>query len=287
VTALDDADAGTAGEIPPVAVGDELIPGYVVVELLRRGRRLDTYDVLSVERRCPCIVKIVRPDRAHEQRPAHALTQEGELLRRLTHPHLVRCYEVIETPYPAIVLETLPGDMLSAVIEDGRLAATDVAELGLQLTSVLAYLHDNGWLHLDVKPSNIVVAAGRATLIDLSLAAPPGSGRAGAGTRGYLAPEQAAGGPLLPATDVFGLGVTLGECLTGTLAYGNEATWDGPRWIRRARIAPRRRFVRQIARRAPLLAPLVGSCLATDPSQRPSIADVRAALRHPRQDDSA
>lgn len=263
----------------PPSAGDEIVPGYEVVALLRGGRRLDTYDVYSVERDCRCVVKTVRPDRMHEPEPVRALMREGELLRELTHPHLVRCYEVVRDPVAAIVLETLPGDMLSAIIEDGRLSVADTAELGLQLVSALGYLHRHEWLHLDVKPSNIAVAAGRATLIDLSLASPPGRGRPGAGTRGYLAPEQAKGGPLSPATDVFGLGVVLGECLTGTLAYGNEATWDRRKrpWAGRGD-GLRRRFARRVDRQSPQLAGLVRACIAVDPADRPSLADVRAAL---------
>ena len=96
---------------------------------------------------------------------------------------------------------------------------------------MLGHLHHHDWLHLDVKPANVVVDHGRAVLIDLSLAGRPGSGRAGAGTRGYLAPEQARGRDLTAATDVWGLGVTLIEAFTDDVPYGDEATWDtGRRW---------------------------------------------------------
>jgi eukaryotic-like serine/threonine-protein kinase len=263
-----------------VAVGDELLPGYTLLTLLRRGRRLDTFDVYSHERDCRCVVKMLRPDRSAEPEPAEALRREGHLLRDLTHPHLLRCYEVVEAPHPAIVLETLSGSMLSAVIEEQRLNAADVAQLGLQLSSALGYLHRQGWLHLDVKPANVAVAAGRATLIDLSLARRPGIGKPGAGTRGYLAPEQAAGGHLSAATDVFGLGVTLGECVSGRLAYGDEASWTAA-WTRhfgRRTHRPQRRFARQLRRLPPGVAGLLLGCIEPNPTDRPTLAEVRTVL---------
>ena len=99
---------------------------------------------------------------------------EGELLATLAHPHLVRGYELVSAPRLAVVMETLTGATLAALIEDPRLGVVDTALLGRQLVSVLGYLHRRGWVHLDVKPANVVVQAGRAVLIDLGLASPPG-----------------------------------------------------------------------------------------------------------------
>lgn len=251
-----------------------MIPGYQVVSLLRRGGRLDTYDVYSQERDCRCVVKILRADRAHEASCRRDLLLEGQLLRDLTHPHLVRAYEVVDQPRPAVVLETLTGATLAALIEDAPLLPADVAHLGMQLASGLGYLHRHQWLHLDVKPSNIVVQAGRAILIDLSLVSRPGNGRAGAGTDGYLAPEQAHGRSLSPASDVFGLGVTLGEALTDRLPYGENSDWptgSGPR-------RPGRAFVRYLTRAPETLASLVRACIDPDPAHRPSLTEVATTL---------
>lgn len=257
--------------------GAEVLPGYRVVRLLAHGRRIDTYDVHSVERDCRCVVKILRADRLDEERVRAGVLLEGRLLTELTHPHLVRGYEVHQSPVPAIVMQTLTGATLAAVIDDGPLDVVDSARLGLHLVSVLGYLHRKGWLHLDVKPSNIVVEEGRATLIDLSLVGTPGEGRAGAGTRGYLAPEQARGTGLSAATDVWGLAVTLVEALTAEMPHGDEATWDS-----RPRIP-------LVHRRAPRpLPPIAGvpeeydallrACLARDPGARPTLDDVRRVL---------
>jgi eukaryotic-like serine/threonine-protein kinase len=265
-------------DFTPLPPGAEVLPGYEVVSLLAHGKRIDTYDVHSVERDCRCVVKILRGDRCDDERVRAAVELEGRLLCELQHPHLVRGYEVHLEPAPAMVLETLSGATLAALLDDGPLSVPDSALLGLQLGSVLGYLHRKGWLHLDLKPANVVVEQGRATLIDLSLVGRPGSGRPGAGTRGYLAPEQALGNGLSAATDVWGLGVTLVESLTGELPHGDEATWDSRRrlWLLHRREPGRVGPIEGIPRE---YDELLRGCLERNPLDRPTLLDVRHVLR--------
>ena len=256
------------------APGTQIVPGYEVVRLMRTGNRLMTYDVYSRERHCRCVLKVIRDDRLHEERCRRALLLEGRLARDLAHPHLVRAYDVIEHPRAAVVLETLSGDTLGALIEDEPLTPSDAALLGCQLASALSYVHSHDWLHLDVKPSNVVVQAGRAVLIDFSVVSRPGEGRPHAGTDGYLSPEQARGRDLTAASDVFGLGVTLGESLTGELPYGEESRW-------RRGFAPRtpaRAFRRGLSRVPDPMAELILAAVHPEPTRRPSMRDVRAVL---------
>lgn len=272
--------SGSSSDNPPagsvVEPGAEVLPGYRVVGLLTHGRRMDTYDAYDVDRDCRVVVKVLRPDRRHEERVRRAVLTEGEIVTTLSHPHLVRGYAAFDEP-PAVVLETLSGATLAALIDDDDLAPADAAQLGLHLVSALGYLHRHGWLHLDVKPSNVVVRHGLAILIDLSLASRFGRGRPGAGTRGYLSPEQARGIGLTPAADVWGLGITLIEALTGELPYGEEATWDAED---RGRLLPRRM---PRARKMPTglseeFDRLLRACIAFDPADRPTLAEVRAVL---------
>jgi eukaryotic-like serine/threonine-protein kinase len=239
-----------------VPLGAEVLPGYRVEGLLARGGRVDTYDVVSLERDCRAVVKVVRPDRLAEEHVRAAVLTEGALLTTLTHPHLVRGYEVVTGPLPAVVLETLPGATVTALVEDRRFAVADAALLGRQLASVLGYLHRQGWVHLDVKPDNVVVQEGRAVLIDLGLASRPGRVERSLGTDGYAAPEQDAGGSVSAATDVWGLAATLVECLTGR-APGREP---------------------ELSRVPAPLGPLLADCLRPEPERRPDLTVVADRL---------
>ncbi|MFR9728684.1 serine/threonine-protein kinase [Saccharopolyspora sp. MS10] len=276
----EDGDWGEPG--PVLDPGARLAPGYRVLSLLRRGNRLDVYDLWSEERGCRCVGKTLRPERAADTTAAGRLRGEGMLLTSLTHPHLVRGYDTVLSDDPArpvVITETLPGATLGYLVEQHeRLEPVDAAILGAQLCSALGYLHRQGWAHLDVKPSNVVCAGGRAVLLDLSLACRIGE-RSTAGTFDYLAPEQARGGEMTAATDTWGLGVTLYEALSGQ-----------PPW---AEVSHRRdehgerRYPQLTERPAPLrtrrglparLARTVDACLTPDPASRPGVQEVADRL---------
>lgn len=245
---------------------------YRLLSRLSHGHRLDTWDAFDEIRGTRCVVKVLREDRRHEPRLIEAVAREAEIAVGLAHPHLVRGYQRLDDP-PGVVLETLPGLTLGAVVEEGALAVADVAELGRQLCSVVGFLHHHGWLHLDIKPGNVVVDHGRAVLIDLSLAIAIGDQpRAGGGTPGYLAPEQARGRDVGPAADVWGLCVTLVECLTGEQPYGDEATWDSrPRRPWHAPLPPPPELPSDVPSG---LAELLRAGLELDPAARPRVADL-------------
>jgi len=204
-----------------LAPGSVIAPGYEVIEHLSRGRVLDVYDVWSDERECRCVAKALRPDRADDPSARRRLVREGRLLGKLSHPHIVHGYELLASEQPLVIMETLSGETLAHLIEEGdRLRPVEIAQLGLQLCSALQYLHQHGFLHLDLKPSNIVAEAGRAKIIDLSLARRPGRAGGGIGTWCYMAPEQVRGGELASPADVWGIGVVLREAATGVPVFG-------------------------------------------------------------------
>ena len=262
--------------------------GYEVLDHLHRSRGFDVYDAWSTERRCRCVIKTPRADRLDDPKLRRRLEREGRLLRRLTHPHILRGYDVIPGPPPAVVTETLRGATLEHLLETSRrLTAAEAAVLGMQLCSAVAYLHDQGYLHLDLKPSNVVVDAGRAIVVDLSIARKPGRGIPGLGTWAYLAPEQALGDQLGPAADVWGIGVVLFEALTGRPLFGDgDADDDGDSDVATDSVdpedypqlearAPRIRIVRRLPA---ALATAIDACLEPDPSRRPSVCDLSAML---------
>ena len=249
----------------------KLASGYRALRLLRQGEVTSVYDAWSEKRGCRCVVKVLRPGRA-DRADARALAAEGRLLLSLTHPHIVRAYELVGRPRLTLVLETLPGETLSRLLERRRrLSAPDLARLGLQLAAALGYLHRAGALHLDVKPSNVVCHAGLAKLIDLGIARPPGRSSRGVGTDDYLAPEQARGSAISPATDVFGLGGMLFQSATGHPPFrsrrGHWAQLEG----RAVPISSLRSLPAELSR-------AIDACLEPDPDARPTLDELARRL---------
>ncbi len=262
----------TNAEEPPITEpGMPLAPGYDVVGLLRRGHRLDVYEVWSHARRTRCVAKVVRPDRVAEPHTTLMLRQEGDLLRALDHPHLVRAYEVVELkPSPVVVMETLVGLTLEQSLQrPRRLAAREVALLGAQLSSALLYLHDRTIVHGDLSAGNVMLDGGTTKLIDLSLAGPPRRVRRGAGTSGYRAPEQLAGGWLDEATDVWGLAAVLRRALLGRDL--DDAPLEARHRTGRRLNWPRRDVTRR-------LLGLLDQCLVTASTLRPPLTQLHAEL---------
>jgi eukaryotic-like serine/threonine-protein kinase len=262
----------------PVAPGREIAPGYEVIEHLRRGKALDVYDAWSEERACRCVVKAMRPSRLRDDESRRRLLTEGRLLQGFTHPHIVRAYDVREEPVPLVVMETLVGETLAHMIEERRVTLTveQLAQLGLHLGSAIRYVHAHGYLHLDLKPSNVISECGRAKLIDLSVARPPGTAPPGIGTWCYLAPEQARGGELGPPADIWGIGVVLFEAATGRPAFDDDpGAGEDHEYPQLAHTAPRVEELRSLPRD---LGDLVAACLEPDPAGRVTLAELMAGL---------
>jgi serine/threonine protein kinase len=267
---------------PPLRCGASVADGYQVIQHLNRSNQLDVYDVWSERRSCRCIAKTLRPDRRSDRAAHGRLLQEGRLLQRLSHPHIVRGYETVSQPSPVVVMETLTGETLAHLIERRTrpLPVQDLAQLGLHLCSAIAYLHREGYLHLDLKPSNIVAESGRAKLIDLSIARPPGRTRKRAGTWCYMAPEQVRGF-LSPAADVWGIAIVLYEAATGRAAYAHDADE-----VEYPQLEHRLLPVGRIRRLPRSLAEALEACLEPDPERRPTVEHLSRALEHALDGDS-
>jgi serine/threonine protein kinase/Tol biopolymer transport system component len=168
---------------------------------------------------------------------AHAdeVVDEGRMLARLRHPHIVSVYGAARIDgQVGLWMEYVRGRTLAQIVgDDGPLAAHKVVEVGLALCDALSAVHKAGLVHRDVKAQNVVVADdGRVVLMDF------GAGReqrhAGldmAGTPLYLAPEVARGAPATARSDIYSLGVLLRFACTG--AYDDRAErwsdWPGRR----------------------------------------------------------
>jgi serine/threonine protein kinase len=204
--------------------GDTIVPSKFAIACLGDGMRTESWLAWDAARWAPVVIKIVRPDQVESEKARAALRREADAHRALRHPGLQRLFEDgTDAPLPHLVMEYIQGPTLSDVVhENGRLMLVDVVRLGLQICSVLHYTHQQGLLHLDVKPGNVVLRAGQAVVIDLGFVRPVGWAPTDGSPRGswrYMAPEQCRGEPSTPATDLFALGTVLYEIAAGEPAF--------------------------------------------------------------------
>lgn len=262
---------------PPLEAGTELAPGYEVRFHVARSRVLDVYDVWSNERDTHCVAKALRPDRVHQIKPRRRLYREGRILLAMTHPHIVRAYELIAGATPVLILEPLTGGSLDHVLrEDGPLEPGVVAELGVQLCSAMHYVHGRGLVHSDLKPGNVIGDRGFAKVLDFSLARAPGRGHAGRGTASYLSPEQARGAMVTGATDVWGIGAVLYAALTAHAPF--PSVEGGPKYPQLERAATAVGEHRALPAQFEELAVIVAACLAPDARARPTVGELADRL---------
>jgi tRNA A-37 threonylcarbamoyl transferase component Bud32 len=154
--------------------------------------------------------------------------REAQSAAGLTHPNIVAVHDFgHDQGRPYIVMEYVPGRDLGTILQEGGPLSVDQAvDICLQICAAVGYAHRAGLVHGDMKPGNVLIAPdGRAKVVDFGLARALGEsamdeeGELVWGTPAYFAPEQAAGDRVVPATDVYAIGVILYEMLTGRLPF--------------------------------------------------------------------
>jgi serine/threonine protein kinase len=205
------------------------IPGYELFQRLGGGPLTGVYAARECATDQPCAVKVLRNDWEDPSTALKLLQREARVGLKVRHPHLVRLRQahVTRPPY-FLVMELVEGESLRRRLRrEYRLDPASAVWIGRQTAEALAALHRAGFVHGDVKPDNIrLVNDGTAVLIDLGFAHRPGENAAlraqgyVLGTANYLAPELCTStGDGDQASDLFSLGLTFFEMLTGELPY--------------------------------------------------------------------
>jgi serine/threonine-protein kinase len=220
--------AAVAVEPGPSPGGDPgpepVLPGYQLLERIEGGATATLYRARRVSSRRAVAVKMSRTGPEAEPGDRRRIGRETATLRALCHPNVVRILDSGEYDGRAFfAAEWLPGGSLADQLRAGPLTLAVVLRLGQELGRALGHLHQRRFVHLDLRPSNILFSqGGRAKLIDFGLARRLHC--AGGLTRAdgplsdprYVAPEDAAGGRRLgPPADLHALGAVLYEALTG------------------------------------------------------------------------
>jgi hypothetical protein len=217
---------------------------------------------------------------------ARRAQREGVAAARLQHPAIVALHEAgADEDAVYLVSELVQGETFARLLSDGALSDRDVVEVGVALCDALAHAHRRGIVHRDVKPLNILVpetsdGGPPAKLTDFGVARIAGDDaltRTGdvVGTLAYMAPEQAEGGEVGPAADLYALGLCMYEGLSGVnpvRARGAGAT--------ARRLGQRLPPLGRLRRDLPLeLCAAIDTAVWPDPDQRGTVAELRRALR--------
>lgn len=250
------------------------IPGYVLGPVAGRGGKSAVYAATDAEFGTPVAVKVLSPAAAADPKAVRLFRRELRAGAAVRHGNLVRVRggNGAGPPY-YLVMDLLTGESLrEQIARDGPLPVSQAVAAGRQVAAALAALHGTGFIHSDVKPENVRLGGpGRVKLVDLGFAHRPGEDAdlhaAGVvmGTANYLAPELCARPPVDGfAADVFSLGVTLFEALTGVLPY---PTGTMAAVVRRHRDDPPTEL-REFGDFPPGVVRAVKGMLARDPADR-------------------
>jgi len=242
-----------------------LAPGRRVIRRLGHGGAHEAFLVDTGGLPIHAVAKLPRPHLVEDAHCLLGLKNEGRALDQLAHPALPRHLEtLLDGPHPHLLLEYVPGPTLQdALACSMTLDPATVASVGYAIAHALDHIAGAGWVHLDVKPSNIVLNIS-PRLIDFELARPAAEAASmtkPTGTWAFMAPEQRApvgAHTLGPPADVFALAVSLGEALVG-----------------RPLVAPSGRRLADLPGRVGVL---LGEALATAPGERPTAAELAAGL---------
>lgn len=276
-----DARGATFGVAPGMKPGLIVGKRFRIKRLVGRGGMGDVYEADDLEMGVRAALKTVRPTLLNDPQVVWRFRREAHLARQVTHPNLCRVlcvgsHESEGQEITFLAMEFLDGDTLGRrITRHGRMSENAAMELAPQIAAGLDALHAAGILHRDLKPGNVMLVPGsaggtRAVINDFGLARAFESGTLNEnttqsglilGTPAYMAPEQLLGEPASKASDIYALGLTLAEMVTGKRLFNVVGAIEHA--MARTRV-PTLPASLSHAWRDTLVA-----CLARDPSRRP------------------
>jgi predicted ATPase/predicted Ser/Thr protein kinase len=270
----------------------ERLARYEVLEPLGEGGMGLVYKARDTNLDRLVAVKILRPQTADAGR-IRRFAQEARAASALNHPNIVTVYEIDKVPEGPdfIAMELVEGRTLHALAAEA-VPISSLISIARQVAEALAVAHARGIIHRDIKPENIMVRRdGYVKVLDFGLSRLLGDNAGSmdtithdtaagtvAGTPAYMSPEQAQGGPLSNATDIFSLGLVLYELATGRHPYPGHSTVAVLQAIALQAAVPPSRLRPEIPKS---LEELILAMMDKDPGRRPSAHAVVAALAEP------
>jgi eukaryotic-like serine/threonine-protein kinase len=214
---------------------------YLLVSTVATGKTTVIWEAIHEATNQPFALKMLLTEALKDADEKALLKHEAKVAQTLEHPNLNRCHGVVLRKTECyLILDLFKAPNLKQFIHNDRDGVIQrFSQLVEGVCLGLAHMHSKGWVHLDLKPDNILLSrSGEVRIIDYSLGAKiasplqvmlAGSGKKGGvirGTRSYLAPETIRKQPATAATDIYSLGVTFFECVTGTTPFKGDTPGD-------------------------------------------------------------
>ena len=265
------------------------VPGYKVIRKLGEGGMATVFLAVQESLDREVALKVMSPVLAANATFCEQFMKEGRITAKLTHPHLMTVHDIgSDNGVYYLASEFLPAGTLRERMD--RITAPEILEVTRDIAAGLAYAHEKGFVHRDVKPGNIMFRSnGTAVLADFGIAKAMKSVSAATmagnaiGTPDYMSPEQAQATMIDGRSDLYSLGAVLYECLAGRKPYqANDAYAVALMHVTEP--------VPQLPENTAWLQPLIDGLMAKNPDQRFANGDTyiaaldRLLMDHPQAD---
>src|SRR5690606_29043207 len=204
-------------------IGQLLNERYRIKSRIGGGGMANVYLGYDIILKWDVAIKVLRPEFANDPEFIERFDREALAATSLAHPNIVSIYDVGEEgDIFYIVMEYVDGETLKDYVKKhGKLSVEETIDIMEQLTSAIQYAHENGLIHRDIKPQNILIdRSGKIKVTDFGIAVALSATaltqtNSVLGSVHYLSPEQARGGKATKLSDIYSLGIVFYELVTG------------------------------------------------------------------------
>lgn len=273
---------------PGMFIGDR----YEIIEKIGSGGMADVYRAKCHRLNRFVAIKILKPEYSSDKNFVTKFRGEAQSCAGLTHPNIVSVFDVGDDgDLHYIVMELVEGITLKRFIErKGRLSVKDAVGIAIQIAQGLDAAHQNHVIHRDIKPQNIIISReGKVKVADFGIAKAASSNTINQNAIGsvhYLSPEQARGGYSDERSDIYSLGVTMYEMLTGRVPFAGDNSVSVALLHIQGEATPLRELNPDVT---PSLEKIVQKCMQKKPERRyltatELIHDLKASIMNPTGD---